>query len=85
MMNSREHIHDGYEASINTEIFNREARAADDSSFFEMTGKKGDVILMHPLMLHSASKNAIRKARTFYYPTKTTASPRILDLSGKMS
>lgn len=36
-----------------------------DSSFHEMTGKKGDVILMHPLMLHSASKNGRRLARTF--------------------
>lgn len=34
-----------------------------DESFHEMTGKKGDVILMHPLMLHSASKNGRRLAR----------------------
>jgi hypothetical protein len=37
-----------------------------DESFTEMTGKKGDVILLHPLMLHSASKNGRRLPRTFY-------------------
>jgi hypothetical protein len=65
MMNSRDHIHDDYEASVDTSIFAKHAREADDSTFFEMTGKKGDVILMHPLMLHSVSKNALRKARMF--------------------
>lgn len=48
-------------------------KQADDSSFHEMTGKKGDVILMHPLMLHSASKNGRRLARTF-----SSSLPRIL-------
>lgn len=41
-------------------IFVHAAQAADDRAFHEMTGKKGDVILMHPLMLHSASKNGRR-------------------------
>lgn len=63
MMTSRDQIHSGLESQEDTSVFNVEAREADDSTFFEMTGKKGDVILMHPLMLHSASKNAIRKAR----------------------
>lgn len=39
---------------------NQTIRKASDESFHEMTGKKGDVILMHPLMLHSASKNGLR-------------------------
>ncbi|KAK7955627.1 uncharacterized protein PG986_004849 [Apiospora aurea] len=38
-------------------IFNSIIQDAPDSSFHEMTGAKGDVILMHPLMLHSASVN----------------------------
>ena len=41
-------------------------KACPDSSFHEMTGKKGDVILMHPLMLHSASKNGRRKIRKYH-------------------
>lgn len=39
---------------------NRTIREASDKSFHEMTCKKGDVVLMHPLMLHSASKNGLR-------------------------
>lgn len=46
-------------------IFNTTARDCPDESFHEMTGKKGDVILMHPLMLHSASKNGLRVASTY--------------------
>lgn len=64
MMDSRDHIHDEWEHTMDTTYFNEQACASDDSTFFEMTGKKGDVILMHPLMLHSVSKNAIRQART---------------------
>lgn len=43
-------------------IFNAIVQDAPDDSFHEMTGNKGDVILMHPLMLHSASKNGLRAA-----------------------
>src|ERR1700744_1565066 len=45
--------------------FIEEVLEASDDSFFEMTGKQGDVILMHPLMLHSASKNGRRLIREF--------------------
>lgn len=41
--------------------YNQTIQDAPDESFHEMTGKKGDVILMHPLMLHSASKNGQRE------------------------
>lgn len=44
-------------------FFNKTVREASDESFHEMTGKKGDVVLMHPLMLHSASKNGLRSIR----------------------
>jgi hypothetical protein len=47
------------------EFFFKTIKACPDSSFHEMTGKKGDVILMHPLMLHSASKNGRRLAREY--------------------
>jgi hypothetical protein len=49
---------------IDPKFFNSIVQDAPDDSFFEMTGNKGDVILMHPLMLHSASKNSRRLARS---------------------
>jgi hypothetical protein len=63
MMTKREDVHDESADHEDLSIFNKLAREADDSSFYEMTGKKGDVVLMHPLMLHSVSKNALRKVR----------------------
>lgn len=36
--------------------------------FHEMTGNVGDVILMHPLMCHSASKNSLRIPRIITNP-----------------
>lgn len=33
------------------------------NQFAEMTGRRGDVVLCHPLMLHSASRNALRIPR----------------------
>lgn len=50
-----------------TNHFCLEAKAAADENFYQMTGKKGDVILMHPLMLHSVSRNALRKERECSY------------------
>ncbi|KAK8081199.1 hypothetical protein PG997_009017 [Apiospora hydei] len=45
----------GPPAPFQHSVFNSIIQDAPDSSFHEMTGAKGDVILMHPLMLHSAS------------------------------
>lgn len=49
-------------------FFNETIQACPDSSFFEMTGEVGDVILLHPLMLHSASKNGRRLPRIITNP-----------------
>ncbi|KAL4994220.1 hypothetical protein BDV10DRAFT_197696 [Aspergillus recurvatus] len=38
------------------------------TDFHEMTGKTGDVVLMHPLMLHSASRNMLRNPRIITNP-----------------
>jgi len=38
------------------------------TEFVELTGETGDVILLHPLMLHSASKNYIRAHRIITNP-----------------
>jgi len=55
--------------------YKKAARAAADGSFFEMTGNKGDVILMHPLMLHSASNNAKRAIRIITNPPVALKEP----------
>lgn len=43
--------------------------------FHEMTGKTGDVILMHPLMLHSASRNSLRVPRVITNPLTSAKEP----------
>ncbi|PPQ66114.1 hypothetical protein CVT26_010915 [Gymnopilus dilepis] len=43
--------------------------------FVEMTGEVGDVVLMHPLMLHSASKNHLRIPRIITNPPVSLKEP----------
>jgi hypothetical protein len=43
--------------------------------FYEMTGNVGDVILMHPLMVHSASRNSLRIPRIITNPPVSLAEP----------
>ncbi|KZT44419.1 hypothetical protein SISSUDRAFT_16157 [Sistotremastrum suecicum HHB10207 ss-3] len=43
--------------------------------FDEMTGNIGDVVLMHPLMMHSASKNLTRKQRIITNPPVSLKEP----------
>jgi hypothetical protein len=45
------------------------------SKFVELTGEVGDVVLMHPLMLHSASKNHLRLARVITNPPVSLKLP----------
>lgn len=51
------------------------AAAKQCTRFAEMTGEVGDVILLHPLMLHSASKNHLRAARVIINPPVALKSP----------
>ncbi|KAJ7616941.1 hypothetical protein DFH06DRAFT_1062246 [Mycena polygramma] len=46
-----------------------------DASFHEMTGEIGDVYLLHPLMIHSASKNVMRTPRVITNPPVALKSP----------
>ncbi|KAJ7474424.1 hypothetical protein B0H11DRAFT_2282262 [Mycena galericulata] len=48
---------------------------ASDASFHEMTGAVGDVYLLHPLMLHSASKNVTGALRVITNPPVTMKMP----------
>lgn len=45
------------------------------NQFVEMTGDIGDVVLMHPLMLHSASKNYLRIPRVITNPPVSLKEP----------
>lgn len=54
-----------------------------DECFFEMTGEVGDVILMHPLMLHSASKNLLRHVRVITNPPVSLKEPFCFDRDNK--
>ncbi|KAL9105446.1 MAG: hypothetical protein Q9227_009380 [Pyrenula ochraceoflavens] len=49
------------------------------SAFHEMTGEAGDVILLHPLMMHSASKNPRRLVRIITNPPVSLAEPFCFD------
>jgi hypothetical protein len=46
-----------------------------DESFHEATGKVGDVYLLHPLMLHSASRNLLRSVRIITNPPVAIKEP----------
>lgn len=45
------------------------------TKFFEITGEVGDVVLLHPLMLHSASKNHLRIPRFITNPPVSLKEP----------
>lgn len=47
--------------------------------FQQMTGNVGDVILLHPLMLHSASKNALHTPRIITNPSVYMKEPLNFD------
>ncbi|CZT46150.1 uncharacterized protein RSE6_06542 [Rhynchosporium secalis] len=50
-----------------------------DSAFQEATGEVGDVYLLHPLMLHSASKNFSRTPRVITNPPVSLKKPFCFD------
>ena len=51
------------------------------TEFHEMTGKVGDVILLHPLMVHSATKNSKRMPRIITNPPVALNAPFNFDRS----
>jgi len=58
-------------------------RQIPPSEFVELTGDVGDVILMHPLMPHSASKNHTRIPRVITNPPVSLREPFCFDRSEK--
>lgn len=57
--------------------FNSVAKSCDN--FVEATGNLGDVYLMHPLMLHAPSSNALRKVRIITNPPVSLREPFCFD------
>lgn len=53
------------------------------SNFVEATGKVGDVYLLHPLMVHTASRNALRIPRIITNPKVSVKEPFCFHRSGK--
>jgi hypothetical protein len=47
--------------------------------FVEACGKTGDVFLLHPLMLHSASRNTLRNVRLITNPPVSLNKPHVFD------
>ena len=54
-----------------------------DRAFVEATGKVGDVYLLHPLMLHSASNNKLRNVRIITNPPVSLKEPHQFDRKDK--
>lgn len=60
-------------------FFSDVARSVPEDAFVEATGKVGDVYLLHPLMLHSASNNKLRQLRVITNPPVSLKKPFIFD------
>jgi hypothetical protein len=59
--------------------FNDIAAGFSDEAFVEATGAVGDVYLLHPLMLHSASNNQLRQVRVITNPPVSVKEPFVFD------
>jgi hypothetical protein len=55
------------------------ARSMPDEAFVEVTGQVGDIYLLHPLMLHSASNNKLRQLRVITNPPVSIKEPFSFD------
>ncbi|VUC26390.1 unnamed protein product [Clonostachys rosea] len=58
--------HEQFEGGATLGWFKTVAKSCSD--FVEVTGECGDVFLLHPLMLHSATKNPLRAVRVITNP-----------------
>jgi hypothetical protein len=63
--------------------FNNLAASYPPEEFVEATGEAGDVYLLHPLMLHSASNNALRIPRIITNPPVSLREPFQFSKDGK--
>ncbi|KAL7627026.1 hypothetical protein AAE478_003802 [Parahypoxylon ruwenzoriense] len=58
------------------------ARSCADDEFVEATGRAGDVYLLHPLMMHSATSNARRAVRIITNPPVSLREPFVFERRG---
>lgn len=56
-----------------------QALARQCTNFLELTGDAGDVVLMHPYMLHATSQNVIKHGRLITNPPITLREPMRFD------
>lgn len=59
--------------------YNDVAASMPDSAFVEATGEVGDVYLLHPLMMHTASNNMLRRVRVITNPPVAVREPFCFD------
>ena len=59
--------------------FDFQALARQCTDFIELTGNAGDVVLMHPYMLHATSQNVIKHGRLITNPPITLREPMQFD------
>jgi hypothetical protein len=62
------------EGVLNTE-FDYDALIGQCQDFVEVTGQAGDVVLLHPYLLHTLSQNVLRVARIITNPPLTLREP----------
>ena len=60
---------------LRPEQFDFEALHGECHDFRELTGRAGDVVWMHPYMLHSLSSNALDRPRVLSNPSSSLAGP----------
>ncbi|KAK5942914.1 hypothetical protein PMZ80_005480 [Knufia obscura] len=64
-----------FESENHLRWFNSLAASMPNDAFVEVTGQVGDVYLLHPLMLHSASNNKLREVRIITNPPVSLKEP----------
>lgn len=64
-----------FKAERNLAWFNTVASQGADADYVEATGEIGDVYLLHPLMLHSATNNSLRNVRIITNPPVSLRAP----------
>ncbi|KAK7952385.1 uncharacterized protein PG986_008113 [Apiospora aurea] len=69
--------HPDFAKEKNLEWYMELARGCDE--FVEASGEVGDVFLLHPLMMHSATSNALRNARIITNPPVSFREPQVFD------
>ncbi|KAI1168076.1 hypothetical protein F5B18DRAFT_347234 [Nemania serpens] len=70
---------DDFRKEKNLDWYGNLLETVPDEEFVEATGSVGDVYLMHPLMMHSATDNALRRVRIITNPPVSLRQPHCFD------